>query len=200
MKFYDYRDSGNGYKCRLLFRFLDLPVEVIEMDILKGETRQPAFLAINPDGRIPVLVMDDGRVLPESNAILFHFAEGTRFMPADPWDRAQAMRWMFFEQYRHEPNIAVARFLLQHTAPDDPRREALAGKQAEGARVLAQMEAHLAGRDFLVGDACSLADIALFAYTHVADEGGFDMAPFGAIAAWIDRVKALPGWAPMATA
>ena len=193
LRLYDYLDSGNGYKVRLLLRLLDIPFERVELDIMKGETRTPEFLAKNPNGKVPTLEWDDGRTLAESNAILFHLAEGTPYIPADPWERAQALQWLFFEQYSHEPYIAVARAWLKLTGLDQARRAALPEKQRLGYQALQVMEQHLAGRDFFVAAAYSIADIALYAYTHVADEGGFDLARFAAVRAWLDRVRARPG-------
>ncbi|MBM3556035.1 MAG: glutathione S-transferase family protein [Alphaproteobacteria bacterium] len=197
MILYDYLSSGNGYKARLLLAQLGIPYRRIELDIDKGETRTPAFLAKNPNGRIPALELDDGTVLPESNAILFYLAEGTPFLANERLARAQALQWMFFEQYSHEPFVAVARYLLHHTAPDDPRRKLVPEKQERGRQALAVMERHLASRGFFVGERYSIADIALYAYTHVADEGGFDLGPYSAIRAWLDRVRSQPRHIPI---
>ncbi len=193
LRLYDYLPSGNGYKVRLLLSHLGRDYELVELDLAGGETRTPAFLAKNPNGRIPLIEWDDGRRLAESNAILFHLAEGTPYLPADPWERAQALQWLFFEQYSHEPYIAVARAWLKLTGLDEARRAALPEKQRLGYQALQVMEQHLAGRDLFVGGAYSIADIALYAYTHVADEGGFDLAGYPAIGAWLARVAALPG-------
>lgn len=197
LRLYDYADSGNGYKVRLLLAQLDLPYELVELDILKGETRAPAFLARNPNGRIPVLELDDGTFLPESNAILFYLADGTPYLPGDRLGRAQALQWMFFEQYSHEPNIATARYWLRHLELDAGRRAALEQKRTLGYAALGVMETHLAGRDFFVGERYSIADIALYAYTHVADQGGFDLAAYPKVRAWLGRVAAQPGHMPM---
>lgn len=190
---YDYLPSGNGYKVRLLLAQLGRPFRLVEKDILKGETRTPAFLAINPNGRIPVIEFEDGRRLTESNAILFHLAEGTPFLAEDRFERAETLQWLFFEQYSHEPNIAVARFWL-HVA-DLARQKAaeLEERQRRGHQALAVMERYLAGCRFFVGERYGIADIALYAYTHVADEGGFDLAPYPQIRAWLDRVADQPG-------
>lgn len=193
LRLYDYLPSGNGYKVRLLLSHLGRDYELVEVDLAAGETRTKAFLAKNPNGRIPLLEWEDGRRLAESNAILFHLAEGTPYLPADPWERAQAMQWLFFEQYSHEPYIAVARAWLKLTGLDQARRAELSEKQRLGYQALQVMEQHLAGRVFFVGEAYSIADIALYAYTHVADEGGFDLARFAAVRAWLDRVRARPG-------
>ena len=197
LRLYDYADSGNGYKVRLLLSQLDRPYELVELDIMKGETRTPAFLARNPNGRIPVLELDDGTFLPESDAILFYLAEGTPYLPDDRLQRAQVLQWMFFEQYSHEPNIATSRFWLRHLELDAGRRAALAQKQALGHAALGVMETHLAGRAFFVGGHYSIADIALYAYTHVADQGGFDLAAYPMVRAWLGRVAAQPGYVPM---
>ena len=197
LRLYDYLDSGNGYKVRLLLALLGRPFKLIELDIMKGETRAPAFLAKNPNGKIPVLETEAGRFLPESNAILWYLAEGTGYLPEDPWERAQVLRWMFFEQYSHEPTIAVARFWLKHLEPADPRRARLAEKQDGGYGALDVMEGHLRARDSFVGGRLTIADLALYAYTHVAHEGGFDLGPYAAIKAWLARVAAQPGYVPI---
>ena len=195
---HDNTASGNAYKVRLLLSLLGRPFQTIEYDVTTGETRTPDYLAnINPNGRIPVLQFEDGRCLAESNAILFHLAEGTPFWPDDAWDRAQVMQWMFFEQYSHEPFVAVAKFILTMLPEDTPRRAEMPTLHEKGNDALQLMEDHLAGRDFMVGDGCTIADIALFAYTHKADMGGFDLGRFPAIQAWITRVEALPGFVPM---
>ena len=191
MKLYDYLPSGNGYKVRLLCAWLGLDYDYVPLDIHAGETRTDGFLAINPAGQIPVLVLDDGRALPESNAILGYLAEGTRLLPDDPWDRAQAFRWLFWEQYRHEPSIAVARFIRAY-APE-ARAGELPALAAKGEAALRVMEEHLAARDWFVGEDPTIADVALYAYTHVAGEGGFDLGRYPAVTAWLARVAAQPG-------
>jgi glutathione S-transferase len=196
---YDDPISGNGYKARLILRLTGHDFRVVELDILKGETRTPEFLAINPNGKIPALVFDDGRTLSESNAILFHFAEGTDYLPTDPYARAQVMQWLFWEQYNHEPNIATSRFLLQHRALTDEVKATLEAKKAPGETALALMEKRLSAGDFLVGG-FSIADIALFAYTHVAEEGGFNLEPYPSIRRWIERVRKVPGFLAMGQA
>ena len=194
LRLYDMLASGNAYKVRLLLWQLGQPFHRVEMDILKGETRTPQFLAINPNGRVPTIVLPGGESLPESNAILWYLAEGTPYLPADRLGRAQVLRWMFFEQYSHEPFIAVARFWLHFPGGlDDLRRAQLPDKHKGGHAALDVMERHLAKNDFFVGQRYSIADIALYAYTHVADEGGFDLARYPAIQAWMARVKAQPG-------
>ena len=200
MRLHDYLPSGNGYKVRLLLTQLGIPFERIEYDVTAGETRTPGFLRdVNPNGRVPVLELDDGRLLPESNAALFYLAEGTPFLPDDRFERAKALQWMFFEQYSHEPNIAVARAWLHVFGVDmtEERRDALATKQKLGYEALRVMEEHLEGKSFFVGGRYSVADIALYAYTHVAHEGGFDLGGSPAVRAWIERVAAQPGHVPI---
>ena len=197
MRLHDYLPSGNGYKVRLLMAQLGIPFERIEYDITEGETRTPEFLEnVNANGRIPVLETETEEFLPESNAILFYLAEGTPFVPDDRFDKAQALRWMFFEQYNHEPNIAVARAWLHvfETEMTEERRGALEVKQKLGYDALGVMEKHLEGRQFFVGGRYSVADIALYAYTHVADEGGFDLEDFPAVCVWLERVSSQPGY------
>jgi glutathione S-transferase len=192
LRLYDYHESGNAYKVRLLLSQLGIPFERVELDILRGETRTPAFLAKNPNHRIPLLEWPDGRRLAESNAILFHLAEGTPFLPKDSFERAEALQWMFFEQYSHEPYIAVVRF-WHFSGQLDRHRAELAEKMDRGYHALAVMEDRLAEREFLVGELYSIADIALYAYTHVADEGGFDLDRFPGIGRWFERVREQPG-------
>lgn len=196
-RLHDSLTSGNGYKCRLMLHHLALPFERIEVDILRGESRTEAFARLNPEQRIPVLELPDGTALPESNAILCYLAEGTPWLPSDRLARAQVLRWLFWEQYSHEPAVATVRHWVLHPAPDEDRQRLLPGKRAQGARALALMERHLAGRTWFVGDAPTVADLALYAYTHVAPEGGFDLAPFPALRAWLGRVAALPGHVPI---
>src|SRR5437879_5080694 len=192
MTLYDFLPSGNGYKVRLLLTQLEIPFVLVEKDIFKGETRRPEFLAINPNGRIPVLELDDGERLAESDAILFYLAEGTPFLPRERLGRAQVLQWMFFEQYSHEPYIAVARRLRHMQDTPVPREMAERGHQALGV-----MERHLAGRSFFVDGRYTIADIALYAYTHVADEGGFDLAPYPGVRAWLSRVAQERGHVPI---
>lgn len=194
---YDDPISGNGYKVRLILALTGAAHDLVEVDILKGETRTPEFLARNPNGRIPTVLFEDGGVLAESNAILLHFSEGTSYLPYDPRERAEVFQWLFWEQYSHEPNIATSRFLLLHRDPSDERAAELARRKAPGEAALALMDAHLARHDFLVAGRFSAADIALYAYTHVADEGGFPLDPYPAIRAWLERVEAVPGFVPM---
>ncbi len=194
---YDYLSSGNGYKCRLLLAQLGIPYRRVELDILKGETRTPEFLARNPNGRIPALELEDGTILSESDAILFYLAEGTPYLPDDRLGRAQVLQWMFFEQYSHEPFIAVARFIRHLLPPDTPRRTELPRLEQGGYAALGVMERRLADHPFLVADRYTIADIALYGYTHVADEGGFDLAGYPGVRAWMQRVAGQPGYLPI---
>ncbi|MDB5393992.1 MAG: glutathione S-transferase [Rhodospirillales bacterium] len=192
-RLHDNITSGNAYKVRLLLSQLCIPFERIEYDIDRNETREPEFLQKNPNGRIPLLELAPGRFLAESNAILCYLAEDTHFLPADRLQRAQAMQWLFFEQYNHEPNIATVRYWITHKIEmTDFRRQAMPVKRADGIAALGVMEQHLAGREWFVGTAYSIADIALYAYTHVADQGGFDLVPFPSIRRWLNRVAAEP--------
>jgi glutathione S-transferase len=200
IKLYDHLASGNGYKVRLLLSRLAIPFERIELDINAGETRTAEFLARNPSGRIPLVELDDGAYLAESGAILFYFAQNTAFLPDDPLARAEMLQWMFFEQYEHEPNIAVARHWLAHGAISTEQQQQLADKQARGVAALTRMEGHLGGRQWFVGGHCSIADIALYAYTHVAAEGGFELAPFRHVNAWLERMAGEPGHIPITQA
>jgi glutathione S-transferase len=198
IRLYDYLPSGNGYKVRLLLTQFGVPFERVELDIIKGETRTPDFLRKFPNGRIPAVELDDGKVLFESNAIISYFAEGTPFMPADRFERAQVFQWLFFEQYSHEPYIASVRYLVIHPDVQDPRRAIIdALMRPRGYDALGVMEGHLKSREWFVGERYSIADIALYAYTHVADEGGFDLAAYPAIRAWLERVKSQPRHIPI---
>ena len=197
MRLYDFLESGNGYKVRLALHQLGIPFERVEMDIVAGATRTPGFLAKNPNGRIPTLELPDGTFLAESNAILFYLADGTPLLPTDRLQRAQALQWMFFEQYSHEPNIATSRYWLHHVELTPERRAALVEKKRAGDAALGVMETHLASRTFFVGERYTIADIALYAYTHVADEGGFDLGPFPAVRAWLARVASQPRHVPI---
>jgi len=199
LRLYDYYDSGNGYKVRLALAQLAIPYRLIEVDIDKGETRTAEFLAMNPNGRIPLLALENGAYLAESNAILCYLAEGTRLMPGDALERAHILQWLFFEQYSHEPNVATARYWLRHDLLTSAREPLFAQKRLAGYAALAVMENHLATRDFFVGG-YSIADIALYAYTHVAEQGGFDLARFPAVTAWLERVRGQPGYVPLGPA
>jgi glutathione S-transferase len=197
---HEYSQSGNCYKIRLTAALLGLPIERREYDILKGETRTPEFLSgINANGRIPVLQVGE-RFIPESNAACFYLGEGTKLVPEDRFDRADMLRWMFFEQYSHEPNVATLRFWIAFVGEaqlSEAQRSQLGAKRAAGEAALKLMDEHLAARPFFVGGRLSLADIALYAYTHVAGEGGFDLALYPALSAWLDRVAAEPGYVPI---
>ncbi len=197
LRLYDYFDSGNGYKARLALAQLAIPYRLIAVDIEKGETRTPEFLAMNPNGRIPLLVLENGTHLAESNAILCYLAEGTALMPQEAVDRALVLQWLFFEQYNHEPNVATARYWLRHGHLTPAREPLFAQKRLAGYAALALMDRHLAQHDFLVAGRYSIADIALYAYSHVAEQGGFDLARFPAVTAWLDRVRAQPGHVPL---
>jgi glutathione S-transferase len=168
----------------------------VELDITRGETRTPEFLSSNPNGRIPLLELEDGSCLAESNAIQFYLAEGTALLPDDRLERARVLQWMFFEQYSHEPYIAVVRF-WHHLGVADSRPDEVASRREQGYAALGVMESHLARHAFFVGGRYSIADIALYAYTHVAHEGGFDLTPYGATRAWIERVRAQPRHIPI---
>jgi glutathione S-transferase len=200
MRLYDYLPSGNGYKVRLLLAQLGIPFELVQLDIVKGETRTPEFLAKNPNGRIPLLEVEPGKFLAESNAILFYLSEGTPFLPTDRWERAQVLQWMCFEQYSHEPNIATVRFWVHYTELTPERRAAIEQKRPLGYAALDVMERHLAGHRFFVGERYTIADIALYAYTHVADEGGFELGRYPAVRAWLDRVRSEPRHVPITQA
>jgi glutathione S-transferase len=189
---YDYLDSGNGYKIRLLLAQLATPYRYVELDIMRGETHTPQFLAKNPNGRVPLLELEDGRCLAESDAILWYLADGTAFVPAERLARAQVLQWMFFEQYSHEPNVATPRFILRHLPADSPRRAELPQRQARGHEALAVMERHLGDRGYFVAERYSIADIALYAYTHVAEEGGIELGRYPQVRAWLARVAAQP--------
>jgi len=192
LRLYDDPISGNGYKVRLVLTQLGLPFEYVAVDIMKSETRTPAFLAKNLNGRIPTLKLEDGTYLAESCAIIWYLAEGTKLAPADRPARAHTLQWMFFEQYSHEPYVAVARFWKHLPKMNAEQERQLPDKMKRGYAALDVMEKHLSTRQFFVSERYGLADIALYAYTHVADEGGFDLAPYPAIRAWIARVAAQP--------
>jgi glutathione S-transferase len=193
MLLYNSPVSGNCYKVRLLLAHLGLPYEVRTLDVVDRSNRPEVLGGLNPALRVPTLVLDDGRPLGESGAILWYLGEGTRFVPDDPYERAQVLQWMFFEQYDHEPAIAVARFWLAYSGRPEEFAERLPERQAAGHRALAAMERHLEGRLLLVGERMTLADIALYAYTHVAHEGGVDLDSYPSVRAWLGRVAAEPG-------
>ena len=192
MLLYNSAPSGNCYKVRLLLAHLGIPYERRELSVADRSNRPAVLGALNPALRVPTIVLDDGRSLAESNAILWYFGDGTKYVPTDRYERAQVLQWQFFEQYDHEPNIAVARNWL-HCKGGEIDRVALAARQAGGYRALDAMEKHLTGRQFLVGSRYSLADISLYAYTHVAGEGDFELKRYPAITAWLARVAAQPG-------
>ena len=197
-RLYDYLPSGNGYKVRLVLRQLGLPYELVELDIKHGATRTPEFLAKNPNGRIPLLEIPGRGYLAESHAIIAYLAEGSALVPADPLDRARMWQWMCFEQYNLEPNIGTARFWLASLGKTEAELgEKLEEKRRNGHAALAVLEQGLAGREFLVGERYSLADIALYGYTHVAPEGGFALDGYPAIRAWCARIAAQPGHVPI---
>jgi len=198
-KVYGDRFSGNCYKVKLLLSLLGCDFEWVAVDILKGGSRTPGFLAMNPNGKVPVLEIEPGTWVGESNAILCYLADGTPYLPDDRLARARAFEWLFFEQYSHEPFIATSRYWIRYLGKAEEYRAQLDAKRPGGYAALGVMERALAERDWLVAGAgrCTIADIALYAYTHVAHEGGFDLAGFPAIRAWLDRVAALPGYAPM---
>jgi glutathione S-transferase len=197
---HEFAASGNCYKVRLTAALVGKPIERREYDILKGETRTPEFLAnINANGRIPVLQVGD-RFIPESNAACHFLADGSRLIPADPFDHADMLRWMFWEQYNHEPNIATLRFWIDEIGVDnlnDLQRLQIPVKREAGEAALKLMDDHLGRQDWFVRDAPSLADICLFAYTHVAEAGEYDLGRYPAVVAWIDQVKNQPGFVPM---
>jgi glutathione S-transferase len=198
IRLYDYLPSGNGYKVRLLLTQLGIPFERVELDIIKGLTRTPEFLRKFPNGRIPAVELDDGSLLFESNAIILYFAEGSSFLPSDRLQRAQVFQWLFFEQYSHEPYIASVRYLVMHPEVHDPRRGILESlMRPRGYDALSVMEAHLKTREWFVAESYSVADVALYAYTHVADEGGFDLVRYPAVRAWLARVKSQPRHLPI---
>jgi glutathione S-transferase len=197
MRLFDYLDSGNGYKIRLLLAHLQRDYEWVAVDIMKGESRTPEFLARNPNGRVPTLQLDDGAFVWESNAILWFLAEDTPFMPSTALSRARTLQWMFFEQYSHEPYVATPRFIVRHLPMESPRRRELPDRLEKGRAALGVMEQHLAKHPFFVDDRYGLADIALYAYTHVAPDGGLDLAPFPAVQRWLDRVAVQPGYVPL---
>ena len=197
---HEYATSGNCYKVRLTASLLGLPLERREYDILKGETRTPEFLTkVNANGRIPVLQVGD-RFIPESNAACFYLADGSPLIPSDRFERADMLRWMFWEQYNHEPNVATMRFWIAFVGEEhlnDAQRGQLGPKRLAGEAALKLMDEHLAARSFFVGERPGLADIALYAYTHVAEEGGFDLSAYPAVSRWLERVADQPGYTPM---
>ena len=194
---YGMADSGNCYKVKLALGQLKLPYQWIEVSTTRGETRTREFLARNPNGQVPTLQLEDGAYLPESGAILWYLAEGTPLLPAERLARARVLQWMFFEQYSHEPCIAVARSILRYQPPDSPRRAELPRLQERGHKALGVMAQQLEKSDFFAGSKYSIADIALYAYTHCAADGGFELARYPAVLAWLMRVKSQPGHVPL---
>lgn len=192
--------SGNCYKVKLLLSQLGLPHEWVHVDILQKQNRTPQFLAKNANGKIPLLEIDKGVHLPESNAILHYLAEGTPLLPAARLEHAQVLQWLFFEQYSHEPNIAVARYIVRYLGRPEQHEARLQEKMEPGHAALRVMEQHLSQHAFFVAERYSIADIALYAYTHVAHEGGFDLSHYPAVLAWLERVKAQPGHVTMSDA
>jgi len=189
---YDDLDSGNCYKVRLLMALLERDYRRVEVDITRGETRTAAFLKKNPNGRVPTLELEDGSFIAESNAILWYLAEGTMFVPRERLERARVLQWMFFEQYSHEPYVATPRFILKHLPEGSPRRAELPWRLEQGRAALAVMETHLCGRHYFVGERYSIADIALYAYTHVAHEAQLDLTPYPSVLTWLARVAEQP--------
>ena len=194
---YGFAPSGNCHKVRLLLEQLGRDYRWVEKRSDDGSTRTPEMLAKNPNGKVPFIELDDGRVLTESNAILHWIAEGTSFLPVDPWQKAQALSWMFFEQYSHEPYIAVARFICGWTPIDSPRRADLPRLRERSHQALGVMERHLTAHAWFTGDQYGIADIALFAYTCVADHGGVSLENYPAIRDWLARIAQTPGFVPM---
>ncbi len=193
---YGMQASGNCFKVRLAMEQTRRAYRWVEVNSAVGETRTAQYLAKNPNGKVPLLELADGRVLAESNAILCFLAEGSPLLPSDPWQRAQTLQWLFFEQYSHEPYIAVARFIVGWLPEDSPRRSELPRLRELGYQALDVMEKQLARQDFLVDAGYSVADIALYAYTHDAHRGGFELGSFPAVRAWLARVEATPGFVP----
>lgn len=189
--------SGNCYKIKLLMNMLEIEHHWQHVDILKGESRTEEFLAKNPIGKIPLLEFGDGRYLAESNAILNYLAEGSDLLPGDRYDRARVLQWQFFEQYSHEPFIATARYINKYLGLPEERKAEYEGKQEGGHRALAIMEEQLSESPFLIGDQFTIADITLYAYTHVANEGGFDLSQYSAITTWLEVIAAMKGYTSM---
>ncbi len=198
LKIYGDSRSGNCYKIQLLCAEMGVDYDWEEVDIIAGDTRTPQFLAMNSNGKIPLLALPDGRYLPESNAILFYLADGSEFFAGDAYARADVLQWMFFEQYSHEPNIATSRFIIKYLGNPADRQTSLEEKKVRGYKALEIMERQLQSHAFIAGDKFNIADIALFAYTHVADEGGFKLDDYAAIREWITTIKGRPKFVPMA--
>jgi glutathione S-transferase len=190
--------SGNCYKVKLLMQFVGIPHEWVHVDILANETHTVDFKRMNPNTRIPVVILEDGRYLWESNAILNYFAEGTDFLPPGKYERAKVLQWQFFEQYSHEPYIATARYINKYLGLPKEREAEYHDKQTGGHKALAVMDQHLAANKFFVGSNPTIADISLYAYTHVAHEGGFDLSAYPHIHRWFTDFERIPGYIPMA--
>ncbi len=197
LKIYGDSRSGNCYKLQLLCSEMGVDYDWQEVDILAGNTRTPQFLAMNANGKIPLLALPDGRHLAESNSILCYLADGSEFFSGDAFSRAEVLQWMFFEQYSHEPNIATSRFIIQYLGNPPDKQAALKEKTAGGYKALDVMEQQLLQHNFISGEKFNIADISLFAYSHVADEGGFDLGPYPAIRDWIERIKDRPNYVVM---
>jgi glutathione S-transferase len=193
VRLYNSQLSGNCYKVRLLLTLLGVPFERIEVDVIDRSNRKELLGGKNPALRVPTLELDSGEHLAESNAILWYLADGTPYLPDDPLERARVLQWMFFEQYEVEPSLAVARFWISILGEQDTYATELEGKWRAGNRALGALDGHLNGREWLVGDAYSIADISLYGYVHAADEGGFDLEPYPSVRAWLDRVATRPG-------
>ncbi|WP_036478637.1 glutathione S-transferase family protein [Myxosarcina sp. GI1] len=191
-KLYDFLPSGNGYKVRLLLTQLQISFERVELNILEGITHSPEFLAKNPNGKIPLLEIEPNKFISESNAILYYLSQGTEYFPQDKYQQAKVMQWLFFEQYSHEPNIATPRFWITELKQADKYSKQIEQKRKLGYAALNVMEQHLKNHNFFVADKYTIADIALYAYTHVAEEGGFDLTKFTAINAWLKRIESQP--------
>lgn len=197
IEFYGDSISGNCYKLQLVCAELDIDYRWHELDILAGDTRTPEFLAMNPNGKVPLMALADSRYLPESNAILCYLADGSDLYGEDRYSRANILQWLFFEQYSHEPFIATSRFIVKYLGTPAERQSDLDSKKAGGYKALATMEATLSRGDFIAGERFSIADIALFAYSHVAHEGGFDLGSYPMIETWIKRIESRPQFVPM---
>ncbi len=191
---YDNHDSGNGYKARLMFSLLDMDYTYVEIDSVNGETREAQFLTRNLNGKIPVLQLEDGSYMPESNAILHYLADGTSFVPTDRLDHARVLQWMFFEQYTHEPSVAVARYIVRHLPTGHERHASLPTIREAGHAALGVMEDHLSRHDWFAADRATIADVSLFAYTHMAEDGGIGLSDYTSINAWLARVRGLTGF------
>ncbi len=197
MKIYGDIQSGNCFKIKLLLSFLGIPHEWHHVDILNGETQTEEFLQLNPNGKIPLLALEDGRTLSESNAILFYIAKGSQYLPDDSFIQAKILQWQFFEQYSHEPYIAVARYIAKYLGLPDDKRELYDSKQEGGHKALKVMEKQLEQTSFLAGEAMTIADISLFGYTHVAHEGGFELSRYPKIQNWVRKIQKMPNYISM---